>query len=425
MNNTITKQEKNRKKLLASGFVSFLFVPSLLLSSMNFGNKYFYFLFFCFAVLFLLGLPSFHINGMVFALFGLSISYLLFNASVAAYSITGILKQFVYPLSYICGLNCLKQFEHSKRERLTETDRQKLRERGFIVLICVIATGILVHILLNLYANPDPSDRTLIDFWTKDATSATGNAALLCFGIGIIPALLLNKSKLWGKLYAILSLTIFVIFALILAGRTFFLLFAIVFLATVLFSAYQTKSRKKAVRIILIAAIAVGLIALLFSKNVFGLQDAFMSSNFYDRFFGENAMDMGEDGRMERKLMYLENMFEWKNLWGGGALRAASNGKYAHELYLDLLSDAGVIAYVLCIIFVFTRTLRGLKFAFDRENGASPLTSAIIFGLFLSLNIEFFIEPIIQGMPWLFPTFCLLCGMIDYLIENKRKDAEN
>ena len=424
MNNALSPQGKNRRKLLSSGFVSLLFIPSLLLSSMNFGNKYFYFLFFCFAVLFLLGLPSFRVNGMVLVLFGISISYLLFNPD-SAYSVTGFIKQFVYPLSYICGLNCLRQFERSKKGELTDKEYGKIQERGFLLLCFVIALGILVHVILNLYANPDPSDRTIIDFWTGNATSATGNAALLCFGVGMIPALLVNKSGLFGKIFAVVSLAISVVFALILAGRTFFLLFAIVFFATVLFSAYLTRKAKKAVRIIVICAVAVGIFVLLFSNNAFGLQDAFTGSNFYDRFFGEHAnIELNEDGRLERKRMFFDNMFYWENLWGGGALRAASNGKFAHELYLDLLSDAGIIAYVLVIVFVFSRTIRAVKFAFSRESGIAPVTAAIIFGLFLSLNIEFLIEPIIQGMPWLFPTFCLLCGMLDYLIDHKRKEAE-
>ena len=419
---------KNTRRFIL-GFASYLFIAAIFLASLNFINKYFYFLYIGFGVLmlFLIGTRTFHINHMVFVLFGLSLCYLLFNPN-SAYSITGFLKQFVYPLSYMCGLNCLKQFEKK------ETDPkicQAKREKGFIILCIVIATGLLVHIILNLIINSGGGDRNIVDFWTKDTSSATCNAAMFCFGIGIIPALFFSKSGVIGKTFATVNLAVFVAFALMLAGRTFFLLFAIVFGATLLFAAIVSKNRKKALRILWITALVCGAIALLYFLNAFGIKDAFENSNFYERFFGKWAMDITEDGRLERKRMYFENMFNWENMWGGGALREAANNKYAHELYLDILSDAGIIAYILVVVFVFSRTVRAVRFAASRKSKSLDLLSSIIFGLFLSMNIEFFIEPIVQGVPWLFPTFCLFCGMVDYLIlkapapqTNERKETQ-
>lgn len=411
MNTSLYLLKKEKRKNI--GFVMPLFCISLFLSSLNFVNKYFYFLFFCFAVLFFIGIRSFCVNGMVVALLGVSLSYLIFNPS-SAYSITGVLKQFVYPLSYLCGLNCLKLFEGGD----TQEEKQRKLEKGFLIFCYIIAAGIFVHVLLNLYLNQGFEDRDIVDFW-GGASSATCNAAMFCFGIGMIPALLINKSGVFGKLFAIFNLIAFVLFALILAGRTFFLLFSIIFIVTVLFSAFRTRSLGKAFGTILIVFILCVVLVLLYQANAFGVKDIFETSNFYSRFFGKWAIGMTEDGRMERKQMYFENMFYIENLFGGGKLRAASNDKYAHELYLDLLSDAGIFAYIIVIVFVFSRTYRAIKLAANANSGYSRLFSVIVFGIFLSLNIEFFIEPILQGVPWLFPTFCMLSGMVDYMILKK------
>ena len=417
MNYSTSIPTKDAKKAKTT-FALLLFAVSLFLASMDFFNKYFYFLYFCFAVLFILGVKSFHINFFVFALLGISFSYLIFNPN-SAYSITGVLKQFVYPLSYLCGLNCLRLFDSGE----TSHERTKSREKGFLFICYTIAAGILVHVLLNLYNNQGLEGRLIDDFW-GGAASATCNAALFCFGIGMIPALLLNKSGWFGKTFSIVCLISFTLFALILAGRTFFFLFLIVFILSVFFSAYKARDIKKAFGLILIVSVIVGVLFAIYKSNFLNVKNLFESSNFYDRFYGKWASDITEDGRMERKQMYFQNMLELKNLFGGGKLRAASKTKYAHELYLDLLSDAGIFAYVICIVFVFSRTFRAFKFAASNQTGYSRLFGVVVFGIFLSLNIEFFIEPILQGVPWLFPTFCILCGMIDYIILKKQTDVQ-
>ena len=409
--NTLSSQTK-KSKHINFNFTMLLFSAFLFLSSLNFANKYFYFLFLCFATLFVLGVRTININGGVIALLGISLSYLVFYPD-SAYSITGVLKQFVYPLAYLCGLNCLKLFA----DRAQGNQKQKM-EKGFLILCYVIAMGIFVHVFLNLYTNQGLNDREIIDYW-GGASSATCNAAMFCFGIGMIPALLLNKSGRFGKLFSIVSLIIFTLFALVLAGRTFFFLFLIVFVFTVLFSAYRDKNFGKALRVMLIVAVISIIMVVLYQVNLFGLKELFESSNFYNRFFGEWGIEFFEDGRMERKIMYLKNMFDVENMFGGGNLRSAANDKYAHELYLDLLSDAGIFAYLIVIYFVVSRTYRAVKLAANENSGYSRLFSAIVFGLFFSLNIEFLIEPIIQGVPWLFPTFCILSGMIDYMILKK------
>ena len=254
---SISKKEKKKK----TNVVVVVFCFFIFLSSMNFINNYFYFLFFAFAVLFILGIRTFRVNGFVVALTVISVSYLAFYPD-SAYSITGIIKQFVYPLSYLCGLNCLKLFEDGETE---EEKRQKI-ENGFLVLCYVIATGILVHVILNLYSNQGIIGREINDFW-GGASSATCNAAMFCFGIGMIPALLINKSGAFGKIFAVVNLVSFVLFALILAGRTFFVLFLIVFLLSVLFKAFRSKNFNGAVSIIFIVALVCVALIFLYQRN--------------------------------------------------------------------------------------------------------------------------------------------------------------
>ena len=76
-----------------------------------------------------------------------------------------------------------------------------------------------------------------------------------------------------------------------------------------------------------------------------------------------------------------------------------------------------IVFYIMIIVFVFGRTFNALKLIKSKK--LSLFTNCLILGLFISINIEFLIEPIVEGVPWLLPTFCILCGMVDYMASCK------
>ena len=74
-----------------------------------------------------------------------------------------------------------------------------------------------------------------------------------------------------------------------------------------------------------------------------------MKSNFYERFFGDRSVvDIDEDSRMANKERYINNMLDYP--FGGNKLREQLNGAYAHDLYLDVYSEASLFAFVAIII---------------------------------------------------------------------------
>ena len=162
------------------------------------------------------------------------------------------------------------------------------------------------------------------------------------------------------------------------------------------------------------------LLVVLFQNNIFGIKESFENTNFFERFFGNHStMDIDEDSRLSNKSRYFAIMGNFP--WGGGHIRDELNGAYAHELYLDTYNRAGIIPYILLIVFVFGSTFRAFRLVASKK--FSILTNCLILGLFISINIEFFIEPVIEGMPWLLPTFCILCGMTDYMVNYEPMDS--
>ena len=402
----------NSKNLFSSPL--FLFLSFFLfLSSMNFLNKYFYFIFIAFTVFFFFINKSIAITPTFFLLLFLSFMLILFD-TVSVNSILDIIRQFIFPLSYLLGINCINPQTYKAKKN------QSNYEKLFLSFCFIISLGILIHVALNFYTNFDSEDRSIVDFWVNSSSSATGQAALFCFGIGCLPALFLNKSNKGLKIFAFISIFIFSSFALVLAVRTFFVLFAITFLCVFIYFICVIEDKIRALKTFFIILLILALLVALYQNDIFNLKNNFENSNFFERFFGNHStMDIDEDSRLSNKSRYFAIMGEFP--WGGGHIRDELNGAYAHELYLDTYNRAGIIPYILLIIFVFGSTFRAFRLVANKK--FSILTNCLILGLFLSINIEFMIEPIMEGMPWLLPTFCILCGMVDYMVNYEPMDS--
>ena len=150
------------------------------------------------------------------------------------------------------------------------------------------------------------------------------------------------------------------------------------------------------------------LISILLSFNVFGLCDYLENSNLYYRFLNKSSDEFFSSGRFELKQAYFQNFTD--ALFGGSKLKTIS-GKYAHDLFLDTYDEAGIFALVAVTAFIF-RSLwvffKCLKNIFLDIN-----IKLVILSTYISFYLQFLIEPILQGVPWLFMLFCVVHGMLE------------
>lgn len=366
----------------------------LFLISLNFANLYFYLIFLAFFICVLTNIKSFKfdITSVLLVLF--SIFYILFYPPTRD-SYTSILKQFAYPMCYLIGLNLF--FVDKDKKNHNEDDQIKLS-------ILIVAMGTLLHYLLNASINIDSLLRNTVDYWTGEVVVATDQALLVTMAIGVFCVWLCGDSKIWKKVFSLFGLILIFVYNFVLAGRTIILLTAITMFIAFMFVQMHTNSSSRIIKRYLFLSIALFGILLLFLNNVWGMRDWILDSNLNNRF---EAQDYVSDIRVERKLIYITRMLEFP--FGGGGLRAAVGG-HAHELYLDVLSDIGLLGYVLVIAVVLIGNFSAFRvFMTDR---LSVETRNLILCVFVGINIVFFLEPIIQGEPWLFCIFCFLIGIM-------------
>lgn len=378
----------------------------MFLGALDFINRYFFCVFIGFFLFAVTPKRKFTFTPTVVVLLALSLSLLLFNAE-SQKMLTSMLKPFVFPICYLMGLTILRKKEHK-----TDLENDEKRAGNLFFLI---ALGLLLHFGLNMLVNmnPDLVRDEIIDFWTNDLMSATAQAALATMMLALVAAYFFSRASIVKKVVALLSLALILSYNLILAGRTVFLMAIIVFTVAALHLGLVRRRFLKTVAIILILVL---LLLLLYNANLFGIRTAVEDSNFYDRFFGDgDRQDIEEDKRMEHKRAYFIRMAD--HLFGGGHIRA-EYGHSAHDLYLDTYDESGIFALLAVLAYIATSLARALRFV--RNKRFSFELRQVVLCFYIAMNVQFFLEPIMRGMPWLFAAYCFLDAVVAYLLTEER-----
>lgn len=379
----------------------------IFLFAMNFVNRYFYCAFIAFAI-FICFTKRITYGVPIAILFGISLSLIFFSSDTTS-KITIIIKPFVYPLCFIMG----SSFFNNDKSVFDAN-----RENKISIAIYVIAIGLLIHFFLNFIINIGSEDRNTIDFWVRGVMSATGQSALACIPIAVSCAWLVSNTTKKKKILATFILVFILLYNLILSGRTIILItLACLILSIIHFILKGEKEKKTNTLITFILIITIIFAAINF--NFFGLRDNIINSNLYGRFWGEWKQEITDDGRFDSKLIYLQRFFD--NLWGGSYIRKDIG--YAHDLYLDTYDNAGIFALVFILIYVINSIGRFIKVI--RDKSVAFNFKQIIFCLLIVFNIEFFVEPILFGMPWFFASYCFIDGLLySYIPFKKRQNRE-
>lgn len=380
----------------------------LFCATLNVINRFYYFIFI--AVAFFAIKPNRKINldiCAILSLFLLAVNWLIFSPETASGSILSTIKPFTYLLCYLLGMSLFNDDSlHSNK---------KISYSLFYIVVVVIALGSLTHYVLNWITNASTDiSRNTVDFWSGQPMAATGQASLACLPLALAIACIFSQVSKKLKILSWLTIIIIIGYNLILSGRTLFImLISLIVLAFIHKLKEQGKGKLKA---ILIFVLIIMLFFFAYQNNLFGIKSYFESTPIYDRFFAENSdMELSEDGRMDNKIFYLQNMFSYP--FGGGNLHEQTG--YAHDIFLDTYDEAGIFALLAIITFMILSLTHLIKCIKNKE--LPFLFRQIVFCVYILIYIEFMVEPILQGMPWLFAAFCIIDGYVNRILKENEK----
>ena len=385
----------------------------MFLAALNFFNRFYICVFA--AVLFFCMSPNkkLRLNSSVLMLLILAMSVLIFNP-ISQDAILDMIKPFSFMLCYVVGFSMFG----TKADEAYDLRKEETRVTS---VFYVWAGGAMLHFLLNMFTNWDSVKRSeMIDFWTKSEMAATGQATLACLTIAVAVAFLFTTVTKWKKIVAIAALVVIFYYNLILAGRTLFVFLIIAALAAITYSSIVDK--KKISKILIVILVLALLLIWLYNTDAFNIRTEFESSNFYMRFYGgEVTQEIDDDTRLAHKAAYLERFFD--HPWGGNHIKA-DYGHHAHDLYLDTYDESGIFALIAVIAYIVVSISRAIRFI--RNKKFTEQTRMLVFCTYLICNIQFWMEPIMSGIPWLFAAYCFIDGAVSYLLlkgENVRGAA--
>jgi len=406
------ERRANLKKLIIPkitiiSLFSFAIMLFMFLGATDFINRYYYCVYIAFLFFVITPQRKFYINGTFLLLVFFSMSIMIFNPE-SHKTFTNMIRPFTYPICYFMGLNV---FNNRKSSSQYDLGREEKNLRGALYLM---TAGFAVHFFLNMFTNMDATDRNVVDFWTGKVMSATGQATLACLLVGIIAAFLFSNSGKKKKILAIILLVAIVWYNLVLAGRTLFIFIVLMFVLAFLFRSIVTK--KKIFSTLFVLLLIFAAVLMLYNMNAFGIKTAFENSNFYDRFFGgKYSQDIDSDKRGEYKLEYLKHFFDHPF---GGRNIYATVGHSAHDLYLDSYDESGIFTLIAIVAFIVVSLSH--MFQFIKLKVASFETRQLVFCTYIIVNIQFWLEPIMRGMPWLLATYCFIDGVLTNVLKKEK-----
>lgn len=382
----------------SNNLILYLILALLFLMAMNFKAKFFYFAFGS-VLVYLSRRFNLRLNYsfVLYFLVSVIMSYFNFENGIMA-----MIRVFASAAVYVLGFNLILDASKNKAKE----EKAEVLKRLFL-MVFTVALGTSIHFILNFIANyGEDLGRNTYDIWSGQITSATNQATIACIMSGLSCALIICPPKKWHRILAIVFTVFILAYNLVLAGRTIIVIYTIVLLLALLFYFQQTRNLKTFFKVIFWIIFASLFCYLIYKYNIFGVKSAILNSNFFNRFFVESNTDMVETGRTEKKLFYLKHLLDYP--FGGLNMRGQTG--YAHDLLLDGYDEYSVFCALLLLVILIISIKNTIIFIF---NSNVQLTyRLIILCVYVAIFIQFFLEPIFAGAPWLYVIFCLLNGVI-------------
>ncbi len=269
----------------------------------------------------------------------------------------------------------------------------------------IFSTPHLISVLINIAEGGLAQDsRSIPMFWGSEAKNATGMAAPFILNM-CIPAVLLAHFKKLSIPFKVLMVVVFVltlVCVLRLGSRTQLVIFLMTFLLT-LFYMVPRQSLKQNISLFVILSIGIYFI---FRNVSFDLDQDWLTS-FAGRMQQNNGTgDIASGGgRTDKWVKSFEYIFKKPLGWD------VEEFGYSHNLWFDTLRVGGIISFTILLVFSWKSFVQVLKVI--KSAPTNVPFNIFIFSYFVSFNLLFMVEPILDGSFQIFTFFCLFMGVIN------------
>ena len=377
--------------------ISLMMISFLLFSSnfMNYANYSFILVVSVSLLYSYINLNKIHLNTELLVLTVCFTSYYLIYKQTNSFSVHSFITLWLSPiLGYLIGYLILNLHHIHKT----------VKKVVFYLLL-----GQFIHGILNmiLFFSSGGNGRMVPDIWlgyeivaTLQGTFFTMTVSLLFYSLFHLKW---NSAQRWVKVLLLSAIGMCCISSIATASRTLLYILIIVFACNALLYMWLNKTYPKRIMKFLIMFSIFSIVSLvLYQLDLFGMKTAYEASPLYDRV--ENIGDR-TDPRIQAYKNVLTQSIQYP--MGGEQIQMSLN--YAHNLWLDTLRITGLIPFTLLLLYTMITGVTLIKLLRNRkiEQG----NKFILCSVFLALNLNFLVEPILQGVPYLFVMMCIINGI--------------
>ena len=314
-----------------------------------------------------------------------SISFFIFSYDLGFYSVMG----FCLPMAYYIGNNLIKSEENIKK------------------LIYIIALGMGVHVILNLlyefylYGFDFVKHGSHLDIWTQSKIAATTTATNYMIIIGCIYFVIFKEKNKKIKLLFLVTFLIMMYYNLYLGRRTPILILPICLIVCFVCEFLVFNGNKKLMKKILLIFTIVFTTAVIFWLfDLLGFKTRISGLPFYKKFLQEGL----SSGRLEILIEGAKLMPYY--LWGGQNISSIL-GIGFHDLWTDIYDYAGIVPFVLFVIYTVYDAVVAYKVIRNNKNNND--LKLLLIGVLLTCFLQSILEPLLTGS-----SILLICIVIIY-----------
>ena len=285
----------------------------------------------------------------------------------------------------------------------------KNKEKSVITYTYSIAIGFFIHAMANYIINIGTQDRNTIDIWTGVGRSATLQATMLTMIMG---SSLYSLVALKNKLYKLI-ITIFIILSLsynlILGTRTLIIVSVVSFIVScITFIILNRRNIFLVLKNGKTLLIVIIVIFLVFISNFMGIREKIENTKLLRRINKPYSTEEADENRVQTLFLAFNSILEHPM---GGNNERIGELKYAHNMWLDVGKQAGIIPFVLLSLFTIISLWNVIKI-FKNEKFSNEF-KVFLAGIYSAVLLNMAVEPIMQGEPLFFIMFCMIIGMVD------------
>lgn len=264
---------------------------------------------------------------------------------------------------------------------------KQLRKEFYIIFAGFFVMGLLS--LLYCITNETGSRMEVYSIWGGTANSGIQQTIFFVLPESLILYFMLFGGKFSTKCLGISAGVSSIVNILYFAGRSGFAIILLANTVTLMMFFLQTSANTRR-KTTMIGSVMIIAMIIMFNSNVLGVKSIWLDSNMYDRLY-VNQYGLESKSRIE--------------MWATGLQELAKNPfnstfKYAHNFWIDIALEGGIITGVLLVLYSMISLIDVYRMILKNKS-ISIKTRIFIASLYAGTFAAFMVEPMMQSLPLL------------------------